>query len=259
MARGRMITNAICGDKKVNGLSDDTCRLLFTWLVTFADRDGRVRGDAAMVRSTVFPRRTDIEIEQVEKYLQELHDAGLIIRYEAADDTYIWFVKFDKNQPGLRKDREPDSELPPPPSAAVEEYVRKFSVINPAEFRQSSGLREEKRREENGMEVKGDAAATPPISGDWYMRVFSSVTGMASIPGNEVDKAIAALDGLYAQHRRNEAALTEYLRPYWDKWLTTKGKNGQPYKRTNCAWLYEWAVAGELPGDTPKPQYAEVF
>ena len=99
----------------------------------------------------------------------------------------------------------------------------------------------------------------PPPSGDWYMRVFSGVTGMAAIPGNEVDKVIAALDGLYAQHRRNEAALTEYLRPYWEKWLTTKGKNGQPYKRTNCAWLYEWAVAGELPGDNPKPQYAEVF
>lgn len=91
------------------------------------------------------------------------------------------------------------------------------------------------------------------------MRVFAAVTGMMSIPGNEFEKVMVALDGLYAQHRRNEAALTEYLRPYWEKWLTTKGKNGQPYKRTNCAWLYEWAVAGELPGDTPKPQYAEVF
>jgi len=177
MARGRMISNAVCGDKKINSLSDDTCRLLFTWLVTFADREGRVRGDAAMVRSTVFPRRTDIQIEQVEAYLQELHDAGLIIRYECADDLYIWFPKFDKNQPNMRKEREPSSELPPPTAAAVEKYMRKFAVNDPADFRQSAGLREEKRREVNRSEENDDDAPRPNIYKVWEQNM-GLLTGM---------------------------------------------------------------------------------
>jgi len=65
MARGRMINNTICRDKKLNDLSSDTSRLAFTWLVTHADREGRVHGDPAIVRSLVFPRRADVLVEDV--------------------------------------------------------------------------------------------------------------------------------------------------------------------------------------------------
>lgn len=94
------------------------------------------------------------------------------------------------------------------------------------------------------------ATAFPPVApGGWMMRVFAKVTGMMSIPGNETEKVLPALDGLYVKCGYDESALTEYLKPYWAKWLTTKGKNNQPYKKTNCAWLYEWAVAGEMPSE----------
>lgn len=116
MARGRMVNNSICMDRRVADLSDDTCRLLFTWLVTWADREGRTYGDAAVVRSMVFPRHRNISVEQVDTYLAELHQAGLIVRYEIKDDLYIWFPGFEKNQSGLRKERESASILPPPPA-----------------------------------------------------------------------------------------------------------------------------------------------
>lgn len=115
MARGRMITHLICKDKKVNALSDDTCRLLFTWLITTADCEGRTYGDAAIVRSMIFPRRHDMSVEQVEVYLVELDQAALIQRYTVNDEQYIFFPSFFKNQIGLRKDREAPSELPAPP------------------------------------------------------------------------------------------------------------------------------------------------
>jgi hypothetical protein len=112
MARGRMITNQICRDKAVHNLSDDLSRLAFTWLITFADCEGRVFGDPAIIKSILFPRREDITVDQMTKYVTEWAEAGLIVWYECAGDQWIYFPKFEKNQPGLRKDREPSSEIP---------------------------------------------------------------------------------------------------------------------------------------------------
>ena len=71
MARGRMISKAISLDEKVNSLSDDTARLLFTWLIPHLDCEGRQHGDAMTIKSIVFPRR-NISIRKVEKYLKEM-------------------------------------------------------------------------------------------------------------------------------------------------------------------------------------------
>ena len=115
MARGRIITNEITKDRQVNELSSDTSRLAFTWLVTFADKEGRTYGDPALVRSMLFPRRDDITIEQMTIYIEEWQAAGFIEWYEAGGDKWIFFTAFAKNQPGLRKEKEPDSRIPPPP------------------------------------------------------------------------------------------------------------------------------------------------
>ncbi len=80
MARGRMINSTVCADKKINGLSNDTSRLAFTWLITHADREGRTHGDPAMVRSMLFPRRDDVTVEQMESYIAERVAAGLVTR-----------------------------------------------------------------------------------------------------------------------------------------------------------------------------------
>ena len=168
-----MVANNICKDKDVHQLSDDTCRLLFTWLITFADCEGRTYGDPAIVKSTVYPRRTDITVEQIDGYLNELNSSGLILRYTAEDDLYILFPAFDKNQPGLRKDREPVSEIPPPPSAATDKYVRMFAGKKPDVCRMFAGLREVEVKlrevEENGSEGnRPPPAADPDLSGVVY-------------------------------------------------------------------------------------------
>ncbi len=158
MARGRMINSTICMDKRVNRLSDDTCRLLFTWLVPFADVEGRTYGDPAVVRSWVFPRRTDISIEQVDGYLNEMHNLGLIVRYEVNDELYIWFPNFDKNQAGLRKEREAASIIPPPPDEP--ESVQDDDGTTPDNIRQDDGVVTEqlpvKLKELNLTEQKGN-------------------------------------------------------------------------------------------------------
>ena len=112
MARGRMISKAISLDEVVNALSDDTARLLFTWLIPHLDCEGRTHGDAQTVKSIVFPRRK-ISARKVEKYLKELEKKELIVRYSVNGNTYLCAKNFGKHQTGLRKDKESPSQIPP--------------------------------------------------------------------------------------------------------------------------------------------------
>src|SRR3990167_4093437 len=154
MARGRLITNEITRDKKINELSNDTSRLAFTWLITFADVEGRTYGDPALVRSMLFPRRTDITIEQMAGYLQEWHNARLIIWYETDGDWFVYFPHFAKHQPKLQKDREAPSNIPGPlliPNITPEQ-LQSNSRVTPEQL--NVKLREVKLRE---VEVNDDS------------------------------------------------------------------------------------------------------
>jgi hypothetical protein len=173
-----MVTNGICADKRVNDLSDDTSRLAFTWLITFADCEGRTHGDPTMVRSMLFPRRTDITTERMAGYIQEWADCGLVVWYEAHGDKWIAFPGFAKNQPGLRKDREPESAIPEPPTACPAQDAPVEAPAMPEDIRQESGNVPGDIRitsvsvppvsRANGMEEKrreyGVAAAPPPTT-----------------------------------------------------------------------------------------------
>jgi hypothetical protein len=264
MARGRMITNRICTDKDINDLSDDTCRLLFTWLVTFSDAEGRTYGDPAIVRSMVFPRRTDISTEQVEGYIRELHAVGLILWYTAAGDRYIWFPNFEKHQPGLRKDREPESELPGPSPDEIDDYIRMFSGnypddcrmfagSDPDDIRKNAGLREgEEKLRELEKEVEGESGA--PAAPAAFVsscedieaeRIFQNVTGMISFPSVGRDEAIARIRAVH--NRRTQAETEAYLRPYYAAWIERK------YRKVNMNWL-DWAITGEIPPPKQGPR-----
>jgi len=110
MARGRFISNKIATDRKVHELSSDTCRLVYTWRITFEDREGRIIGEPEMLLALVFPRRRDITIETIQSYIDEWVRAEFIYIYLNGDgDKVIQFINFEKNQVGLRKDKEPES------------------------------------------------------------------------------------------------------------------------------------------------------
>ena len=114
MAKGRMINNKIVFDKKIHNLSNDTSRLAFTWAITFADVEGRIYGDPAILRSMLFPRRQDISLEEMRDYITEWQEENLIIWYEVEGDAWIQFIRFEENQIGMRKDREAPSQIPAP-------------------------------------------------------------------------------------------------------------------------------------------------
>lgn len=89
---------------------------------------------------------------------------------------------------------------------------------------------------------------TPKIPvGDYAIRVWNKITGMFTIPAKDIDKVLPALEALYYQHGKDEAKLIEFLKPYYQSWISRRAANGLPYSKTNCTWLYDWAVAGEIP------------
>lgn len=146
MARGRFISKSITTDREINALSSDTSRLAFTWLLTFADCEGRVTGEPDLLLASLFPRRQDITPDLLETFIQEWASAGFIVWYLAPDgDRYIQFLNFSKHQIGLRKDREAFNPIPAPENAAL------LAGTLPDELRQSSGTTPDQLRSNSGL------------------------------------------------------------------------------------------------------------
>ena len=119
MPRGRFLSKSISLDEKVNALSDDTCRLLFTWLIPHLDCEGRLHGDPTTVKSIIFPRRK-ISERRIDKYLDEIAKLGLIFRYSINGNAYLSAPHFEKHQMGLQKSKEAQSQIPPPTPELVQ-------------------------------------------------------------------------------------------------------------------------------------------
>ncbi len=114
MAKGRMLNVSVSASKKMDNLQSDTARLLATWTIAHLDFNGVFYADPTMVRSRVFPRRSD-SLEDIENYLQDMERVGLIVLFEADGERWQYWPGFADNQPGLRRERE-RSDYPLPPT-----------------------------------------------------------------------------------------------------------------------------------------------
>lgn len=244
MANGRMITKDICGDKRINCLSSDTSRMAFTWLITFADREGRTHGDPAMVRSMLFPRRQDVTIEQMEQMIIEWANLSLVIWYECDGDLWLWFPGFEKNQPGLRKDKEAPSKIPEPSFDGADLVRSKYGL--------STDLVPLKRKEEKGREGTGTPPPPPivPTDGDMSstiaLELYREVTGLAPDAGRE-PAVIADIVSLQRRlHYPPRAVMLDTMRDKYAAWCSTTTGDGKPYSPTNPAWL-QWCITGVVP------------
>jgi len=156
MARGRMISKTISLDEKVDSLSSDTVRLLFTWLITHLDCEGRMYGDAQTVKSIVFPRRP-MKAQTIEKYLVELEQKGLILRYSAPggnpssapNGVYLSAPNFEKHQVGLRKTQESASQIPP----FTTELKRSESVLAPTQTKTKVEIKTKEETKEESVSL----------------------------------------------------------------------------------------------------------
>ncbi len=128
MPRGRFVSKKIALDPKLNQL-DDTTFLFFLMLIPHLDAEGRMWGDAVIVKGMCCPYR-DWSIVQVENMLSSLEaikredGLGVIVRYERYGHKCLWMAGFEGEQKGLQKDHETKgkygySDVPPPPQTLV--------------------------------------------------------------------------------------------------------------------------------------------
>lgn len=229
MARGRFISSGIASDQRVNALKDDTSRVAFTWLITFADAEGRTHGDPAMVRSLVFPRRTDVSIEQMQAYITEWAEAGLIRWYEANGDLWIDFPKFDKYQTGLRKDREQRSQIPPHTSGVTHqvtpELVRSDSGVSPAQIKYKLSINQANTSSPDGEsgDIKPERKPTERQTAIATLEAhFSEVSGIPCPPREK--------------EKEKKAAATRWWNPLGNLWVLCKQDTDRALKLIDSAY-----------------------
>ena len=164
MARGRMLSKDISLDEKVNALSDDSAQLLFTWLIPHLDCEGRTYGEAGVVKAMVVPRH-NWSNNRVEKYLTEMEKLGLIARYSLNGNRYLFAPNFDKHQVGLRKERESQSKIPPPPP----ELVRSNDGVSPIEIKEEIKVTDKENIYTNNSSIKKKRDGRPSEDPDKYI------------------------------------------------------------------------------------------
>ena len=111
MARGRIISNAISNSRKVNSVSDQAA-LLFSWIQAHTDDYGRIEGETQDVLFLIVPRRGWSE-GQVEQFLKELWEVGLLKKYTDDGKRYFEVYAFDEHQT-FRSDRGGKAKYPVP-------------------------------------------------------------------------------------------------------------------------------------------------
>ena len=126
--RGRFISRKVAVDPKLNQL-DDTTFLFLLMLIPHLDPEGRMWGDAVIVKGTCCPYR-DWSVVQVENMLLSLaaikrdDGLGIVERYSSSNHSCLWMPGFEGEQKGLQKDHEAKgkygySDVPPPPQVLV--------------------------------------------------------------------------------------------------------------------------------------------
>jgi len=96
------------------------------------DDDGRCEDDPEVIASLLFLKRRDITPEQVDRWLGEMADAGLIVRYVVDGDRFVSVCQWKRFQ----KPRRPNtSNFPAPPFDSSDRVAtcRDVSVLVPQE------------------------------------------------------------------------------------------------------------------------------
>jgi uncharacterized phage protein (TIGR02220 family) len=161
MPAGRILLKSISESKKLAALKSDGARLLYTWLIPHVDVNGCFSGDPEVIKGQVFTRLKKSERE-VELFLSDLQSVGLVIRYEADGDQFIFLPTFEEKQPYLNKSREAAPRIPVP---------------TPEQIKTNSGLGPDKLPLKFKVKVKvKEKGDTSPLTTS-VLTYFNEITG----------------------------------------------------------------------------------
>jgi len=147
VARGRILSNKICSDKKINSISEGAENLFYR-LLTQTDDAGRYYGEPDLIKGFCYPRRNNISVEIIKKRLAELQKVGLIILYKVNEEIYLYFPNFSKYQK-LRSDIKPKIEFPEPVTNSIQSVTDSKQIVSNSSIEDK--ISKDKIREDNNI------------------------------------------------------------------------------------------------------------
>ena len=114
MPRGRFLSRDVSTSERLANLRSDFARLLWTWCIPHADREGRLPGSSRVLRAAVVPM-LDVSNEDVSEATADLVRCRLAVLYDSNGTKALQILKFADHQTGMRPDREAPSKYGPPP------------------------------------------------------------------------------------------------------------------------------------------------
>lgn len=181
MARIRTLKPEIHQDEAI-GVCSDAAYRLFTGLISLADDYGRHKGDPRLLSSLIWPyqQRT---ISEIDEYLTELEEYGLITRYFHSGQPFVALPTWSDHQ---RMDNAGKEKIPSPEDADGKQPVhpdspdsRKFAAN-----RRESPLDQGPRTKDQGPGTKESAITIPdaPLS-NLLADLIAKNTGRRPRPG----------------------------------------------------------------------------
>lgn len=114
MARIRSIKPEFWGDRKLAASVSRDARLLYVALWNQADEWARVQGDARWIKGHCLPYDDDLNLQAIDRLVDELAAAGRVQKYDHEGDPYLFLPKLAEHQ-RLEPSKVP-SRLPEPPT-----------------------------------------------------------------------------------------------------------------------------------------------
>jgi hypothetical protein len=264
MARGRMLNCTIATDDRLNSLSISAQRLWF-FTLPHIDRDGLIDGRSRVLWAMAAPLQSDL-MDVTPQIINEWVDAGMVIRYNGDRTPVLFFPAFQRNQAGMRYDREPPSSFPPPPGfyrteiglQRLDERVTDDAGRMPEECRKTSGELPEDFHPEVEVEVKEQdqdqgqgrgAAPPPPPAPPPSVEVALDGEALTAEPDPTTPKAMTQQPAIVTyraifQLTPSKAAMLQILEhgigdiPLWERVMIAWLRKG--YNPLNIGGMFDW-------------------
>ena len=97
MARIRTIKPEFWEDEKIGKLPIP-CRLFFIGCWNFADDLGVINGNAALLKSQIFPYDENLRVSEIKKWIDALVDARMLVPIIHAEESYYFIRTFRSHQ-----------------------------------------------------------------------------------------------------------------------------------------------------------------
>lgn len=164
MAKARMLHHKISISMEVNSMPLPA-QLLFTWMISHADDDGKLKGNPRYIKATVVPLM-NWPVKKIQVYLELMKVLGLIHLWKVNDEWYIEFPKW-KSYQTIKIDRYKASDLPSylpkDGSHSDPSRIQTGSKVEPQDNRVELNIKETKKSEYKQTNTIADKQKTQNV------------------------------------------------------------------------------------------------